>query len=253
MSRRKLIAANWKMYKTPEKAKSFFTDFKPLVKGDAERVEIVVCAPFPLLQVCVEAARGSAIEVGAQDLFWECEGAWTGEVCGDMLSAVGCSHVIVGHSERRQYFGETNQIVNKKAKAALAAGLIPIVCIGETLDEREAGSTDYVLKRQYLEGFDGVSAEQMTRMVIAYEPVWAIGTGRTATPEQAVEAHRVIRAEIDKSFGEEIAAAFRILYGGSVKPENAASLLTQEEIDGALIGGASLDPKSLASIVHYRG
>jgi triosephosphate isomerase len=168
-----------------------------------------------------------------------------------MLTGVGCTHVIIGHSERRQHFHETNAIVNKKLKTALDSGLHAIVCIGEVLEERECGSTDWVLKRQYLEGFEGIEAAQMASITIAYEPCWAIGTGRTATPEMAAGAHRIVRSEIEKSFGEEVAQNFRILYGGSVKPDNATSLMSEDQIDGALVGGASLDPQSFAAIVKW--
>ncbi|HEY0564181.1 MAG TPA: triose-phosphate isomerase [Terriglobales bacterium] len=250
MSRKKIIAANWKMYKTPSQARAFFSDLLPLIEQN-RRDEVVVCAPFPLLHLCVEAAKGTAVAVGAQDLFWEAEGAWTGEVSAQMLLDVGCTHVLIGHSERRQHFHETNEMVNKKLKAAVHCGLKAIVCIGELLDEREAGSTDYVLKRQYLEGFDGIEAAQMPNIAIAYEPVWAIGTGKTATPQIASESHAVIRKEIERSYGEEIANNFRILYGGSVKADNAHVLMSEEQIDGALVGGASLDSKSFAAIVNW--
>jgi triosephosphate isomerase (TIM) len=250
MPRKKLIAANWKMYKTASAAKSFFLEFLPLIAGH-DRDEIVVCAAFPLLPGCADAIHSTEIKLGAQDLFWEKEGAWTGEVSGEMLTGVGCTHVLIGHSERRQHFHETNAIVNKKLRAALAAGLHAIVCIGEMLEERECGSTDWVLKRQYLEGFEGIEAAQMANISIAYEPCWAIGTGRTATPDLAADAHRIIRSEIEKSCGEEVAQNFRILYGGSVKPDNATSLMSQDEIDGALVGGASLDPQSFAAIVRW--
>jgi triosephosphate isomerase len=197
----------------------------------------------------MEAARGSRIAVGAQNMFWEKEGAYTGEVSAPMLRALGCSHVIIGHSERRQYFGETDDTVNRKLRAALAAGLKPIVCVGEVLEEREAGVTDDILRRQCNIAFREISGAEAIPMVIAYEPVWAIGTGRTATPELAAEAHRTIRFEAAQAFGEGVATQLRILYGGSVKPENTSALMSQAEIDGALVGGASLDPKSLAAIV----
>jgi triosephosphate isomerase len=184
-------------------------------------------------------------------MFWEKDGAYTGAICGQMLRAMGCSHVIIGHSERRQYFGETDDTVNRKLRAALAVGLRPIVCVGEVLQEREAGITEDVLRRQCSIAFREVSGGEAIPMVVAYEPVWAIGTGKTATPELAAEAHRVIRAEAAEAFGEGVATQMRILYGGSVKPENAKSLMSQQEIDGALVGGASLDAKSLAAIVKW--
>jgi triosephosphate isomerase len=248
--RKKLIAANWKMYKTPDEARDFFRDFLPLVK-DHDRDEIVVCPNYLAIDVAVHAAKGSKVAVGAQDIHWEKEGAYTGEICTSMLVAVGVTHVIIGHSERRQYFGETDDTVNMKLKAALAASLTPIVCVGEVLEEREAGLTDDVLRRQCLRAFNKVSAKKASRLVIAYEPVWAIGTGKTATPEMASDAHAIIRAEAADSFGQEFADNLRILYGGSVKPENAHSLMSEKEIDGALVGGASLDPKSFAAIVKY--
>lgn len=248
--RKKLIAANWKMYKTPNQAGDFFAKLLPMV-ADHTRDEIVVCPPFVDLAVTVESARGSNLAVGAQDIHWEKEGAFTGEISADMLLAIGCTHVIIGHSERRQYFGETDDTVNRKLKAALEAGLTPIVCVGEVLEEREAGLTDDVLRRQCLRAFHAISGKKAGKLVVAYEPVWAIGTGKTATPELAAEAHALIRSEAGKAFGEEMAARMRILYGGSVKPENAKALMSQEEIDGALVGGASLDPKSFAAIVKY--
>lgn len=248
--RKKLIAANWKMYKTPDQARDFFRDFLPLVNGD-DRDEIVVCPNYLAIDVAVHAAKGSNVAIGAQNLHWEREGAFTGEICASMLVAVGVTHVIIGHSERRQYFGETDDTVNHKLKAALQAALIPIVCVGEVLEEREAGLTDDVLRRQCLRAFNKISAKKALTLVVAYEPVWAIGTGKTATPQIAADAHAIIRAEAAESFGQEFADGLRILYGGSVKPENAKSLMSETEIDGALVGGASLDPKSFADIVKY--
>jgi len=248
--RRKLIAANWKMYKTPEQAAEFMAAFLPRVSGHT-RDEIVVCPPFVDLPQVVEMARETNVGVGAQNLHWEKEGAYTGEVSAPMLKAVGCTHVIVGHSERRQYFGETDDWVNKKLKASLSSGLTAIVCVGEVLEEREAGLTEDVLRRQCVNAFRGISAEEGRRFTVAYEPVWAIGTGKTATPQLASEAHRVIRAEAAEAFGTEAADALRILYGGSVKPENAKALMAEKEIDGALVGGASLSAESFAAIVKY--
>jgi len=248
--RKKLIAANWKMYKTPDQARAYVREFLPMV-ADHTRDEIVVCPPYVDLFAAVEAAKGSNVAIGAQDLHWKEEGAFTGEVSPGMLLAAGCTHVIIGHSERRQYFGETDDAVNLKLKAALEAGLTPIVCVGEVLEEREANLTEDVLRRQCLRAFHAISAKKAARLVIAYEPVWAIGTGKTATPQLASEAHALIRGEAAKSFGQEFAGGLRILYGGSVKPENAKALMTEEEIDGALVGGASLDPKSFAAIVKY--
>jgi triosephosphate isomerase len=250
MSRTKVIAANWKMYKTPDQTREFFRDFLPLVAGHT-RDEIVVCPPYIDLAEAVESAKGSNVAIGAQNVHWKEEGAFTGEISAAMLLALGVKHVIVGHSERRQYFGETDDTVNIRLKAALEAGLTPICCVGEVLEEREAGLTDDVLRRQCVRAFHAISAKKAAKMVVAYEPVWAIGTGKTATPEIAAEAHAVIRREATEIFGEEFSGKLRILYGGSVKPENAATLMAQEEIDGALVGGASLIAKSFAAIVKY--
>src|SRR5246500_3071652 len=248
--RKKVIAANWKMYKTPDQARDFFRDFLPLVSGH-ERDEIVVCPPFVDLPAAIEAAKGSNVAIGGQDVHWEKKGAFTGEISTGMLLALGCTHVIIGHSERRQYFGETDDIVNLKLKTALEAGLTPIVCVGEVLEEREAGLTEDVLRRQCLRAFHAISGKKAGKLVVAYEPVWAIGTGKTATPQLASDAHALIRAEAAKAFGQGHADSLRILYGGSVKPENAKALMSEEEIDGALVGGASLDPKSFAAIIKY--
>jgi triosephosphate isomerase len=248
--RKKLIAANWKMYKTPDQTRAFFRDFLPMVK-DHDRDEIVVCPTYLCIDAAENAVKGSSVYVGAQDVHWEREGAFTGEINAAMLVAVGVTHVIIGHSERRQHFGETDDTVNLKLKSALEAGLTPIVCVGEVLEEREAGLTDDVLRRQCLRAFHAVSAKKAAKLVVAYEPVWAIGTGKTATPQMASDAHAIIRGEASKAFGQEFADGLRILYGGSVKPENATALMSEEEIDGALVGGASLDPKSFAAIVKY--
>lgn len=246
--RRKLIAANWKMYKTPEQAEAFVAAFLPLI-GHHSSAEIVLCPTFICLPTVLEAVNGAGIGVGGQDMFWEKEGAYTGEVSAPMLRALGCSHVIIGHSERRQYFGETDDTVHRKLKAALAANLQPIVCVGEVIQEREAGLTEEVLTRQCNIAFGDISGVEAAPLIVAYEPVWAIGTGKTATPQMAAEAHEIIREQAAKAFGDEPAAAMRILYGGSVKPENAKALMSETEIDGALVGGASLDPKSFAAIV----
>ncbi len=250
MSRKALIAANWKMYKTPAEAKSFVQAFLPLV-ADHSRDEIALFPSVTSLAAVVEAVSGSAIQVGLQNMHFADEGAYTGETSPLMLKAVGATHTLIGHSERRQYFAETDAIVNKKLHAALSHDILPVVCIGESLAEREAGETASVLKTQIHAGFAGITPEQAASIVIAYEPVWAIGTGKTATPEMAVDAHRIVRAEVASILGGGIANNMRILYGGSVKPENASSLLNEEEIDGALVGGASLVPASFAAIVHY--
>ena len=246
--RRPVMAGNWKMYKTAGETTAFFEKFAPLAAGSAE---VVICPPFVNLPAAIEAARSTQIGIGAQDVFWLKEGAYTGEVSAAMLAALGCGWVIIGHSERRQYFGETDETVLKKTGAALEAGLTPIVCVGERLEQREAGTTDAVLAAQFNGGLGELTHEQFARVVIAYEPVWAIGTGKTATPEIAGEAHRFLRAQIESRFGAEAAAACRILYGGSVKPDNIKGLMQQPDLDGALVGGASLDPGSFASIVNF--
>jgi triosephosphate isomerase len=248
--RKKVMAANWKMNKTPDQTREFFRDFLPLVAGH-DRDEIVICPPFLDVDAAVTCAKGANIAIGAQDIYWQTEGAYTGEICGSMLLAVGVTHVIIGHSERRQYFGETDDIVNLKLKASLESCLIPIVCVGEVLEEREAGLTEDVLRRQCLRAFHAISGKKAAKMIVAYEPVWAIGTGKTATPQMAADAHALIRTEAGKALGEELAQNLRILYGGSVKPDNVKTLMAEPEIDGALVGGASLDPKSFAAIVEY--
>ena len=248
--RRRVIAGNWKMYKTQGEARAFIAALAPLVVS-AKHCDIVVAPPFTALAAAVEAARGTSIAVSGQDLHWEKEGAFTGEISARMLAEAGCRYVIIGHSERRQLFGETDASVNKKIQAALGASLIPIVCVGETLQERESGQMQSVLRRQFSDGFAALTAEQFSRILIAYEPVWAIGTGRTATPELAAEAHCFLRGLAATAFSSEPASRLRILYGGSVKPENAKRLMAQEEIDGALVGGASLDAKSFAAIVNF--
>jgi triosephosphate isomerase len=248
--RKPVIAGNWKMYKTPAEAAGFLHDLALLV-ADSSHAEIVVCPPFVAIGAAVEAARGTNIGIGGQDVFWLKEGAYTGEVSAPMLAAAGCNWVIVGHSERRQYFGETDESVFKKTAAALDAGLTPIVCVGERLEEREGGRTEHVLATQCTGGICGLTPEQFARIVVAYEPVWAIGTGRTATPEIAAQAHHFLREQIGIRFGDDAAGACRILYGGSVKPDNIKNLMAQEVLDGALVGGASLDPTSFAAIVNF--
>ena len=248
--RKKMMAANWKMYKTSDETRAYFQAFLPLVAGH-DRDEIVVCPPFTDVDAAITSAKNSNVAIGVQNVHWKADGAYTGEISAPMLLSLGITHVIVGHSERRQYFGETDDTVNLRLKTALESGLTPICCVGEVLEEREAGATDDVLRRQCVRAFHSISAKKATKLVVAYEPVWAIGTGKTATPEIAAEAHAVIRKEAAEVFGEEFANQLRILYGGSVKPENATTLMAQEEIDGALVGGASLDPKSFAAIVKY--
>jgi triosephosphate isomerase len=244
------MAGNWKMYKTPAETHTFFEAFKPLV-GTSAHCGIVICPPFPNLPAAVQEAQGSNIAIGAQNLYWGKEGAVTGEVSGHMLQAVGCRYVIVAHSERRQYFAESEPDVVRKTQAALEYGLTPIVCVGERLEEREANRTEDILGMQFDGGLAPLPADQFAKVVIAYEPVWAIGTGKTATPEIAASAHRFIRGKVAAKFGDALAASVRILYGGSVKPDNVKKLMAEEEIDGALVGGASLDPASFAAIVNY--
>jgi triosephosphate isomerase len=244
------MAGNWKMYKTPAETTQFFEKFRPLV-ASSSHCEIVICPPFVDLPAAVAAAQGSPVRIGGQNIGWAKEGAFTGEISGPMLVALGATHAIVGHSERRQYFGETDETVLKRTQAALEFGLTPIVCVGERLEERESGNTGAVLTSQFQKGIAGLTPQQFARIVIAYEPVWAIGTGKTATPEIAADAHRVIRAQVREKFGKDGADSIRILYGGSVKPDNTRSLMAQPEIDGVLVGGASLDPASFASIVNF--
>jgi triosephosphate isomerase len=239
------------MYKTPADTTAFFEKFLPLVAA-LQHCDVLICPPFVNIAAAVEAAKGSSVGVGGQNLYWSTkEGAFTGEISGPMLVAAGCSSVIIGHSERRQFFGETDETVLKRTLAALESGLQPIVCVGERLEEREAGRTNAVLETQFREGVSKLSGEQFAKVVIAYEPVWAIGTGKTATPDMAADAHRAIRALAEGSYGKGAAAAVRILYGGSVKPDNVKGLMAQPEIDGALVGGASLEAVSFASIVNF--
>ena len=245
-----VIAGNWKLFKTIAEATALVNDLKPLVATTAG-VEIVVAPVFTALSRVADAVAGSNIRLAAQDCFWEEEGAFTGEVAPKLLKDAGCSHVIIGHSERRQYFGETDESVNQKAKAAIGAGLTAIVCVGETLAEREADKTFAVIETQLRGGLAGFSAEALGRVVIAYEPVWAIGTGKTATDAQAQEVHAFIRGLVGQLFGQPVADGIRILYGGSVKPDNVKGLMTQPDIDGALVGGASLKADSFAAIVNY--
>jgi len=242
------VCGNWKMYKTVADAVKYVKEFRSLVK-DVSDVEIVVAPTFTALHAAFEAARNSNVAIAAQDLYWEREGAYTGEVSATMIREAGAEYVIVGHSERRTLFGETDASVNRKAIAAYVAGLTPIVCIGETLDQRERGETFDVLDRQIKVGLDGLTMEQMGLLVVAYEPVWAIGTGRNATPAQAAEAHGHIRKRLGQWFGAEAASQCHVIYGGSVKPDNIHDLVTQPDVDGALVGGASLDIRGFFEIV----
>ena len=245
-----LLAGNWKMYKTPAETTAFFEKFVPLV-AQSTHAEILICPPFVDIAAAVAAASGSRVAVGAQNCEYRKEGAYTGEVSPAMLKAAGCAFVIIGHSERRQYYGETDATVLLKTKAALANGVKPIVCVGELLAEREAGKTSEVLATQFSGGIAGLSPEEFAQIVIAYEPVWAIGTGKVATPEIAEDAHKQIRALAAAKFGAEAAAKVRILYGGSVKPDNVKGLMAQPYIDGGLVGGAALDAVSFAGIVNF--
>jgi triosephosphate isomerase (TIM) len=245
-----VMSGNWKMYKTPAETVAFFEKFRPLVEKSSH-CEIVICPPFTNLAAAVDAVKGSNIKIGSQNIAWAKEGAFTGEISGPMLTAVGATHAIIGHSERRQYFGETDETVLKRTQAALEFGRTPIVCVGELLADREGGKTEAVLAGQFAKGIAGLTPEQFAKIVIAYEPVWAIGTGKTATPEIAAETHKAIRAQVNAKFGKAAADAVRILYGGSVKPDNVKSLMAQPEIDGVLVGGAALDPIGFASIVNF--
>jgi len=243
-----LIAGNWKMYKTGHEAVVFVKELRVLVK-DVTDVEIVVAPPFTAVHAAAEAARNTHIGVAAQNLYWEREGAFTGEVSAGMIKEAGAEYAIIGHSERRRLFGETDAMVNRKVGAAIGAALTPIVCIGETLDERERGETLAILDRQVKDGLDGVTAEQIADLVIAYEPVWAIGTGRTATAMQAGEAHAHIRTRIRQWFGGDAADRCHVIYGGSVKPDNIRELVAEPDVDGALVGGASLEVRGFFEII----
>ena len=247
--RRLLIAGNWKMFKTLDEGLSLVKDLHAEVK-DVTQLDILACPATPLVAPIAAAMKGTNIAVGAQNVYFEAEGAFTGEWSCAMLESVGATHVIIGHSERRTIFGEPDAWVQKKVAKALAAGLIPIMCVGETLQEREEGETLTVLLRQVRAGLAGLTAEQIGRVVVAYEPVWAIGTGKVATTDQAQEAHNSIREELGRLAGEDIAGAIRLLYGGSVKPDNAKELLAQPDIDGALVGGASLKADAFSGIIR---
>jgi triosephosphate isomerase len=242
------IAGNWKMFKTVQEAVVFVKELRGLLK-DVTDVEIVVAPPFTAIYAVAEAARNSNIGVAGQDVHWEREGAYTGEICAPMLKEAGAEYVIVGHSERRRYFQETDAIVNRKIGAAIAAELTPIVCVGETLEERERGETLAVLDRQVKDGLDRLTGDRVADLVVAYEPVWAIGTGRNATAAQAGEAHAHIRKRLRQWFGGDAADRCHVIYGGSVKPDNIRELIAEPDVDGALVGGASLDVQSFADIV----
>lgn len=250
--RKPIIAGNWKMYKKVDEAIALVSELSDLV-ADVKDVEVVVCPTFTALDAVIEALQGSDIAVGAQNMHWQEEGAFTGEISPVMLKDLGCKYVILGHSERRQYFGETDEGVNKKITAAFSHGLIPIVCVGETLEQRESGVTEQVVRKQTEGALAGYDADTVARLVIAYEPVWAIGTGKTASDDDAQQVCGYIRRVVTEMFNQETAEKVRIQYGGSVKPDNIAGLMARPDIDGALVGGASLDARSFAGIVKYNG
>ena len=250
--RKPMIAGNWKMNKTPREAAELVKALKNRV-GDIDEVDMVLIPPFTALPTVCDLIKGSKLGLGAQDVHWEEKGAYTGEVSASMIKEAGCQYVIIGHSERRQYFGETNETVRKKIKAALKSNLTPIVCVGEKLEEREKGETFQVLENHVKGGLSGLSSEEILKIVIAYEPVWAIGTGKTATPQQANEVHAFIRRLLSDIYSEDVASQTRILYGGSVKPDNISALMSEREIDGALVGGASLEAQSFSEIVQRAG
>jgi len=247
--RKKIIAGNWKMNKTPKQAVEFVNELKEKVAG--AEADVVVCPTFVCLPAVVEATKGTNIKVGAQNIHWADNGAFTGEISGEMLKEVGVEYVIIGHSERRQYFGETDETVNNRLKAALKYDLVPIVCVGELLEERENGTTNEVLERQTVGALKDIEPEAVSNMVIAYEPVWAIGTGKTASSDDANDACKFIRSIVEKLYNKEVADKVRIQYGGSVKPSNANELFTTSDIDGGLVGGASLKTDDFTAIVKY--
>lgn len=247
--RRRIVAANWKMYKTSAQTIAYFERFNPMVEN-VFGCDIVICPTALSLPAAVIATEGTNISIGGQNMYWEIEGAYTGEISGEMLNAEGATWVLVGHSERRQFFCERDADVLKKTQAAIGANLQPIVCLGERLEEHQAGKAYDVLIRQFAAGIAGLTEEQFAKISIAYEPIWAIGTGQTATPDIAADAHRLIRSEVEKRFGDEAAETVRIIYGGSVKPDNIFGLIAEHDIDGVLVGGASLNPASFAKILQ---
>jgi len=249
-NRRPLIAGNWKMFKTCSEAVEAAGQLVKLVAMTSD-IDVMIAPQFTALAPVSDVVRGSRVSLGAQNLFWETEGAYTGEISPVMLVSVGCKYVIIGHSERRQYFDETDETVNKKIKAAIKNDLVPVLCVGESEKERESKETFSVLDKQVKKGIEGFSSDDLETLVIAYEPVWAIGTGKTATTDQAQEAHQFLRSVLEKSFGNMLAKSIRILYGGSVKSNNIAELMAMPDIDGALVGGASLDPETFSKIVHF--
>jgi triosephosphate isomerase len=249
--RKPLIAGNWKMFKTCSEAVETADQLVKLV-ATAIDIDVMIAPPFTALAQVSDIVKESPVSLGAQNLFWATDGAYTGEISSAMLVSAGCSYVIIGHSERRQYFGETDETINKKLKAAVKNDLIPILCVGESEQERELKETFLVLDKQLKKGVENFSADELETLVIAYEPVWAIGTGKTATSDQAQEAHQFLRSTLEKNFGNMLAKSIRILYGGSVKPNNIAELMAMPDVDGALVGGASLDPGTFSELVHFQ-
>ncbi len=250
-NRTPLIAGNWKMFKTCSEAVETAAQLVKLVAGTTD-IDVMIAPPFTALAPVSDVVRGSCVSLGAQNLFWETQGAFTGEISSAMLVSAGCKYVIIGHSERRQYFNETDETVNKRIQAAVNNNLIPVMCIGESEKERESKDTFSVLDKQVKKGLEGFSSDDLKKLVIAYEPVWAIGTGKTATSDKAQEVHQFLRSVLEKSFGNMLAKSIRILYGGSVKPNNIAELMAMPDVDGALVGGASLDPETFSKIVQFK-
>lgn len=248
--RRPIIAGNWKLFKNQKETREFMAALAPAIDGE-DQCDVIVAPPFTALPAAVEAAEGTAVQIAAQDVYWEAEGAFTGEVSAPMLADLGCKAVIIGHSERRQFFGETDETVSRKIPAVLESGMKAILCVGEMLADRESGEAESVVSRQLTGGLGRLTGSDLSHIIVAYEPVWAIGTGRTATPEIAQTMHAAIRSVVAGDRGDGAAGALRILYGGSVKPSNIAELMAEADIDGALVGGASLNPESFAQIVRY--
>ena len=248
--RKPLIAANWKMYKTPTESLAFLAEFLPLVKQHT-RDDIAIFPTMSSLAYVIEACQDTRVDVGAQTMHWLNEGPYTGQTSPTMLASIGCDHILLGHSERRIYANETDDMVNWKLKAAIAHGLVPVVCVGESLEKQQSGLTEAVLRWQIACALNGVKPSPNSPITIAYEPVWAIGTGSSASPQQIARAHQIIRHEVGAHLGSEAAETTRVIYGGSVKPDNIATLMAEPDIDGALVGGASLDPHSFSRIIHY--
>jgi len=248
--RRPLIAGNWKMFKTGQEAGETARKLVELVAGVSDK-DIMIAPPFTALSIVSEVIQNSNVSLGAQNLFWESEGAYTGEISSAMLTSAGCEYAIIGHSERRQHFGETDETVNNKLNSAIQNGLIPILCIGESEEQRDANETFSILDKQIKKGLEGFSPESLKTLVIAYEPIWAIGTGKTATSDQAQEVHKFLRDSLEKLFNSSLSDSIRILYGGSVKPDNITELMGMIDIDGALVGGASLQAESFSQIVNF--